>query len=447
MKAQVLVVDDDAALRRALVDRFRHWGHAPEEASDGRTALATLERRQFDLVLLDLNLPDISGLEVLGKLRQGGCGAEVVVLTAHGSVESAVEALKAGATDFLQKPADFDLLRSAIERSLERRRLANLTRVLADQLSVNAPFLAPAGGPMRAMLDLAARAAQSNSTILLTGESGTGKQVLAEFIHASSPRREGPFVYVNCVALSDELVESTLFGHEKGAFTGAINRKEGRLESAAGGTAFLDEVGDITSRCQTKLLHFLEKGEFERVGGSRTLSVDCRLVAATNRDLPGAIREGHFREDLFYRLNVIALHVPPLRERTEEIPHLARFFLDRCAAELKRGPLEMAPRTLEILKGYSWPGNVRQLKNAVERMAVLAGTGKLGPELLPPEVLGGDAAAPEPTDLPLKHALRQFEKGYIGRVLAATGGNQTRAAEILGLQRTYLNRLIKQLGV
>lgn len=448
MKAQVLVVDDDAALRRALADRFRHWGHAPEEAPDGRAALATLERRQFDLVLLDLNLPDISGLEVLARLRQGGCGADVVVLTAHGSVESAVEALKAGATDFLQKPADFELLKRAVERSLERRRLASLNRALTEQLAGHAPLFSAAGGPMRRLLEMTARAAQSNSTLLLTGESGTGKQVLAEFIHSSSPRRDGPFVYVNCVALSDELIESTLFGHEKGAFTGAVTRKEGRLEAAAGGTAFLDEVGDITARCQTKLLHFLETGEFERVGGSRTLTVDCRLIAATNRDLPAAIREGRFREDLFYRLNVIALHVPPLRERPEEIPELARLFLDRCAAELKRGRLELAPRTLEILKGYSWPGNVRQLKNAMERMAVLAGAGKLGPELLPPEVLGGGDTAPaDAGDLPLKEALRHFEKGYIGRVLAATGGNQTRAAEILGLQRTYLNRLIKQLGL
>ena len=457
MRANVLIVDDDAGLRRALADRLRFWEHAAAEAADGRQALAALAEREFDLVLLDLSMPGMGGMEVLRELQQTGCRADVVVLTAHGSVEAAVEAIKLGAADFLAKPADFELLRAVIERSLEKRRLQSLNRALAEQVGEAAAAVVSESPAMRALLETAARAAQSNATVLLTGESGSGKQVLAEFIHRQSPRQHGPFVYVNCVALSDELIESSLFGHEKGAFTGAVARKEGRIEAANGGTAFLDEVGDISASLQTKLLHFLETGEFERVGGTRTLTVDCRVVAATNRDLPAAIRAQRFREDLYYRLNVIRLHVPALRERPEDVAPLAQAFLDRYARELKRGRLKLATRTLEVLARYPWPGNVRQLKNAVERMAVLAPGDTLTPDLLPPEILapgaesapgagGGDPAAAV-ADLPYKEAVRAIKRECIARALARTGGNQKQAAELLGLQRTFLNRLIKEFGL
>jgi len=447
LKANVLIADDDAALRRALADRLAHWGHVVEEVADGRAALEAAAKREFDLILLDLSMPERPGMDVLRDLKSAGYRADVVVLTAHGSVEAAVEAIRHGAADFLLKPADFELLRAVIDRLMERRRLENVNQALSDRLG-DGGLVAGADGPMRELLDTAARVAPSNTTVLLTGESGAGKQVVAEYIHRQSRRANGPFVYVNMVALSDELVESTLFGHEKGAFTGAVARKEGKLESAAGGTAFLDEIGDITPRLQTKLLHFLETNEFERIGGTRTLSVDARIIAATNRDLPAAIREGKFREDLYFRLNVIALRVPPLRERAGEIPLLAQAFLERFGAELGRGRLKLAARTAEILREYAWPGNVRQLKNCVERIVVLSRTDTLTPDLLPPEIFAPpEGAAADVDGLPLKDALQHYKRVHIGKALARCGGNQTRAAEQLGLQRTFLNRLIKELGL
>jgi DNA-binding NtrC family response regulator len=448
MKARVLIVDDDESLRRALRDRFEHWGHAPSEAATGAEALERLAERQFDLVVLDLSLPDRSGLEVLKQIREEGHPADVVLLTAHGSIEAAVEALRAGAVDFLQKPADFELLQAFVGRALENRRLRLAHRVLAEEVAQSGPDFVWKSPIMTALVETATRAAQSNATVLLTGESGTGKQVVARHLHDQSPRREGPFVYVNCVALADTLVESTLFGHERGAFTDARTQKQGFLELAHGGTAFLDEIGDISAGAQTKLLHFLETGEFERVGGTRTLSVDCRIVTATNRDLEKAIQDGRFREDLYYRLNVIRLHIPALRERREDIPLLAESFLTHFAQDLKRGPLRFASETMAVLTRAPWPGNVRQLKNAVERMAVLATEDVLTPDLLPPEIASGaGGGAGEIAGLPMREAMRAFKRQYIAKALAETGGNQTKAAERLGLQRTFLNRLIKELGV
>jgi DNA-binding NtrC family response regulator len=450
MKASVLLVDDDAALRRALADRLAHWGHDVVQAGSGAEAIEAARRREFDLVLLDLSMPGIDGREVLRVLREEGCPSDVVVLTAHGSVEAAVEALKGGAADFLVKPADFEVLRRVVNRSVEARGRRRANEALEGRLQDGRGALVARSAAMARLLETAQRAAASDAVVLVTGESGTGKQVLAEHVHRSSPRRDAPFVYVNCVALSDDLVESTLFGHEKGAFTGAVARKEGRLETAAGGTAFLDEIGDTTARCQTKLLHFLETGAYERVGGTRTLSVDCRVVAATNRDLPAAIRDGRFREDLWYRLNVVRLHVPPLRERREDVRPLAEHFADRFSRETKRPRPEISARALEVMEAYPWPGNVRQLKNALERMVVLAPGDVLTPDLLPPEVLAPAAAGGsvlDRADLPWKPALREMKRAYLASALLRHGGNQTKAAEALGLQRTFLNRLLKSLDV
>jgi DNA-binding NtrC family response regulator len=445
MNAKVLIIDDDAGLRRALADRLDFWGHTTEQAADGQAALETVARREFDLILLDLTMPRMTGMEVLRNLHESGCAADVVILTAHGSIGNAVEAIRLGATDFLVKPTDFDLLKAVVERLIEKRQLQKVNRALTDQLDEQPGFVVGRAPAMGALLDTATRAARSNATVLLAGESGCGKQVLAEMIHHRSPRSRGPFVYINCVALSDDLIESTLFGHEKGAFTGAIALKEGRIEAASGGTAFLDEIGDITPRLQTKLLHFLETGEFERVGGTRTISIDCRIIAATNKNLEAAVKEGYFREDLYFRLNVIRLAIPPLRERREDIPELAEAFLERYARELRRGRIKLAARTQEIMQAYPWPGNVRQLKNAIERMVVLARTDTLTPDLLPPEVFGPvDARQPDETIRPLKDAVADFRRDYIARALARNGGSQTKAAEQLGLQRTFLNRLIKE---
>ena len=452
LDARVLIVDDDPMLRRLMTDRMRYWGCDTEEADTGENALSLLGRRSYDVVLLDLRLPGIDGSEVLRTLRERGDTTDVVVLTAHGSVEAAVEAIRGGATDFLLKPTDFDLLRNTLGRILDARRLHRAHDALRQQHALGTPFVVGESAAMHDLVEQAGRAARSNATVLLRGESGSGKGVIAEYVHQESERRRGPFVYVNCVALSDDLIESTLFGHEKGAFTGAVARKEGRFEAADRGTAFLDEIGDISARLQTKLLHFLETGEFERVGGTRTLRVDCRIVAATNRDLEAAVREGSFREDLLYRLNVISLRVPPLRERPEDILPLMESFLERFCTELKRPKLTLDDKVREILRAYDWPGNVRQMKNAAERMVVMAPGTTLTSDLLPPEILHGDdplgTAGLDPDGvLPLREAERDFRRQHFRRALAATDGNQTKAAELLGIQRSFLNRQLKELGL
>ncbi len=447
LNAKVLIVDDDPGLRMALQDRFQHWGCQVSLAADGREALAICARESFHLILLDLSMPLMDGMEVLSQLRQDDFPGDIVVLTADGSITRAVEALKAGASDFLTKPADFDLLAQVTKRALDRRRLQMSRDALASQAHTNIRAASPA---MKTLLDMASRVAASDSTVVLTGESGSGKQVVSEFIHESSPRKDGPFVYVNCVAISEDLIESTLFGHERGSFTGAVARKPGRLEGANGGTAFLDEIGDISPKLQTKLLHFLETGEFERVGGNQTVNVDCRIVAATNKNLAVEVKEGRFREDLYYRLNVINLRVPPLRERPEDVDLLAHHFLERVAGETKRKVPEFAPETLKAMVEYSWPGNVRQLKNAVERMVVLSPGNVLRPELLPPEIRNPNL---DPTndiglgDLDFRDAVTAFKHSLLTRVLDECSGNQTKAAEKLGLQRSYLNRLLKDLGL
>ncbi len=447
LKATILIVDDDAALREALRDRFEHWGCQVSLAADGREALAACTKSTFDLMLLDLSMPGMGGLEVLQRLRPEGYDGDIVVLTAHGSVNRAVEALQAGATDFLTKPADFELLAQVTTRALDNRKLRRSCAALAERSMSHVPAASPA---MLELLKVAERAAAADSTVVLGGESGTGKQVVAEHIHQHSGRRDGPFVYINCVAISEDLIESTLFGHERGAFTGAVSRKPGRLEGAAGGTAFLDEIGDISPGLQAKLLHFLEVGEFERVGGNQTVRVNCRIVAATNRDLASEVAAGRFREDLYYRLNVIQLQIPPLRERPEDVTLLGQFFLDRFAAEMKRPALSFAPKTLEIMRQYRWPGNVRQLKNAVERMVVLATGQVLEAGMLPPEILSPPSAGPVadiPANLSYKEAVTQYKSRLLAKVLHECGGNQTQAAGKLGLQRAYLNRLLKDLGL
>ncbi|MDX2475248.1 MAG: sigma-54 dependent transcriptional regulator [Candidatus Krumholzibacteria bacterium] len=452
LNARILIVDDEPMLRRTMSDRMQFWDCTTEEAATGEEALEMLGQKSYDLVLLDLKMPGISGLEVMRAMRERNDLTDVVVLTAHGSVEAAVEAIKAGAADFLLKPADFELVHNTVKRVLASRRLSLAHEALQEQHALDAPFVTGDSPAMKALVESAGRAARSKATILLRGESGSGKGVIAEYVHRESDRRKGPYVYVNCVALSDDLIESTLFGHERGAFTGAVARKAGRFEAANSGTAFLDEIGDISPRLQTKLLHFLETGEFERVGGTRTLSVDCRIVAATNRDLEKAVREGNFREDLLYRLNVIGLEVPPLRDRGEDISLLAEFFLVRFASELKRPQIRIAPETRAVMRAYCWPGNVRQMKNAMERMVVMAPGEVLTPDLLPPEVLRGeDPTAPPVFDsgelLPLREAELAFRKQHYRRALAMSCGNQTKAAELLGIQRSSLNRQMKELGL
>jgi DNA-binding NtrC family response regulator len=421
---RILVVDDDAHIRQALVDRFTARKFDVASASSGKEAFSKISRERPDVVLLDLQLPEGDGLWVLKQLREGEIDATVVVITAFGTVDKAVHAMKEGAYDFIQKPFEPSLVEETVRRALERTSLKRTVKAHSAE-----PLVIGLAGAV----ELAKKAARTDATVLLLGESGTGKEVIARYIH-----RTGPFVAVNAAALAETLLESELFGHEKGAFTGAQARRAGKFELAHGGTIFLDEIGDISAALQAKLLRVLQERSFERVGGTETLTVDVRVVAATNQDLKKRVAEGKFREDLFYRLNVISITLPPLRERRADIRPLSEHFL----RELKAGA-RFAPDTLEALERYDWPGNVRQLRNAIERAAALGEGGEISPGDLPPEVL---LSASLPADS-FHGQVEEFRRRLIVETLARFGGNQTRAAEALKLQRTYLARLIRQLGI
>ncbi len=441
MKPRLLIVDDDPAIREALAERCTAREYAVSTAASGAEALERA-RSGVDLVLLDLMLPQGDGLWVLRRLREERIVATVVVITAHGTIERAVEAMRAGAYDFLQKPFEPRLVEETLRRALERTRLLAENRALRGALPEDG--LVVADQRMERVLATARKAARSDATVLLLGESGTGKEVLARAIHRWSDRSGRPFVAVNCVALAETLLESELFGHEKGAFTGAGERRVGRIEAAHGGTLFLDEIGDTSSAFQTKLLRVLEQHSFERVGGARSLEVDLRVVAATNRDLRRAVAEGRFREDLYYRLNVIALEIPPLRERPLDVEALARHFVAHFAREVKRPGLALSEEALVCLRAQSWPGNVRELRNAIERAVVLCEGPCLEPEDLPGELAG---SAEGPPDGGFHGRVEAFRRSAIEQALAEAGGNQTAAAKRLGLQRTYLARLIRKYGL
>jgi DNA-binding NtrC family response regulator len=422
--ARILVVDDDAHIRQALVDRFVARKFDVSSAGSGKDALSKISREHPDVVLLDLQLPEGDGFWVLKQLKDEGIEATVVVITAHGTVDRAVQAMKEGAYDFIQKPFEPALVEETVRRALERTSLRRTLRAQSAEPSIIG---------LAAAVELAKKAAKTDATVLLLGESGTGKEVIARYIHCS-----GPFVAVNAAALAETLLESELFGHEKGSFTGATARRAGKFELAHGGTLFLDEIGDISPALQAKLLRVLQERAFERVGGTETLTVDVRIIAATNRDLRKQVAEGKFREDLFYRLNVISIPLAPLRERRGDVKPLAEHFL----RELKPS-VRFAPEALAALERYDWPGNARELRNAIERAAALSEGPEIGPVDLPPEVLlSGELPADSFHGL-----VEEFRRRLIRETLARCGGNQTRAAEALRLQRTYLARLIRQLGI
>ena len=397
-KPRILVVDDDPDILVLLRHRLEQLGYAVSTAAHGAEALAKLAGEEPALVLLDLRLPRLSGLDVLQQIKQTAPEVTVIVMTAYASVEKAVEAMKAGAYDFLTKPLTPGHLELVIQKAFEREALQRAQHLLQAELDGKAQPIIGESPALRQVVERARRAAQSPATVLLLGESGTGKEVFARAIHAWSPRRTQPFVVVNCAALSEELIASDLFGHEKGAFTGAHQRKPGKLELAAGGTVFLDEVGELPPALQAKLLRVLQDHTFERVGGTRTLQVDIRVIAATNRDLPRAVAAGTFREDLFFRLHVIPLTLPPLRERREDIPRLAESFVQKHSLKLKRLGMRLAPEALECLRLYDWPGNVRELENVIERAVVLSSGALIQPE---------DLALPAPENSqPLSGAAR-----------------------------------------
>jgi two-component system NtrC family response regulator len=443
---KILIIDDDSQIRILLSERLRFHQYRVITAEDGQDGLEKFKREGADLVLLDLTMPKLDGIETLNRLKKEEPEVIVIMMTAFGTIEKAVEAMKKGAYDFIPKPCEPEHILLTIAKALERKNLVREKEYLKEEVDSHYDIVWGESPEMKKVRGVIEQVANTKSTILIQGESGTGKQVLARAIHNLSPRKDKPFVYVNCVALSEQLLESDLFGHEKGAFTGAYQRKKGRLETAHTGTVFLDEIGDITPVIQTKFLHFLESGEFERVGGTQTLRVDTRIVAATNRDLSKALEEKKFREDLFFRLNVISVTVPPLRNRKEDIPILTKHFLQKFNQEMQKKIASIEQPTLDIFLNYHWPGNIRELQNVLERAVVLAPGKTITADLVLPQMgqKGKEEISP---GIQLEDAVKKFKKEFICRTLALTKYNQSQAAKILGIQRTYLNRLIKELEI
>jgi two-component system NtrC family response regulator len=442
MAGRILFIDDDRAGREVALFNLRKAGYEVVAASDGQEGLAAFSPERFDLVVTDVKMPGISGIDVLRRVRSQAPDVPVLVITAFGNVETAVEAMKEGAYDFIGKPFHRDQLLLSVGKAFERRRLAAEVHDLRIRASGVEREIVGASPAMKQVLSIADRVAGSDATILITGESGTGKEVVARRIHVRSRRAEGPFVTVNCAAIPGELMESELFGHARGAFTGAVRDRAGRFRQAAGGTIFLDEVGEIPLQLQAKLLRVLQERSVDVVGGDHPIPVDVRIAAATNRDLPEKVREGTFREDLFYRLNVVEIRVPPLRERPEDIPPLVEHFMGEASAGRD---VAVPPAVMEELKSRPWPGNVRELKNACERMAILCGGNEVSIEDLPPSApRAGEEWPPLP---PEGLSLVDLEKRVIERALRLKGGNITHAAAYLRVPRHILVYRIEKHGI
>ncbi|RMH35995.1 MAG: sigma-54-dependent Fis family transcriptional regulator [Nitrospirae bacterium] len=462
MKRKILVVDDKADIVILLTDRLEALGYDTRSANDGEHALRLLEEYAPHVMLLDLEMPRMSGLEVLQYLNRERRpefegdkrisarterlpDVPVIVMTAFGSIEKAVEAMKAGAYDFLTKPIDFDhlsiVLNKAFKRQVLERQVASLRTAVEDRYGT----IVGRSPMMVSLVELAKRAADSDATVLLLGESGTGKELFARSIHRWSARCEMPFSVINCVALTESLLENELFGHEKGAYTGADCLRKGKIEEADGGTLFLDEIGDMPLPLQSKFLRVLQDHEFPRVGGTRPVKVNIRVIAATNKDLRQAVRDGAFREDLFFRLNVVPLSLPPLRERPEDIVPLAEFFLDRHVKEMKKSPRRFSTDAVEAMGRYPWPGNIRELDNAIARAVVLGTSDTITAEHL--GLNGGSPASFDEQLLPYHESMERYSRFVLERALRHCNWSQTKAAELLGLQRTYLSRLLKQKNI
>jgi DNA-binding NtrC family response regulator len=450
MNKRILVVEDEANLLRVLELGLEGAGYAVERASRAEQALSVVERGEVDLVVTDMKLPGMGGLELLRRVRDLDSFLPVIIMTAYGTVETAVEAMKAGASDYLLKPFPLEELAITIDKALELRELRDENRRLREELGRKYHFdnIVGRSPKMQEVFAAVERVAPTKATVLLTGESGIGKDVIARAIHHHSPRRDKAFVKISCSAIPESLMESELFGYEKGAFTGAAGSRPGKFEQADGGTAFLDEIGDVTPAVQVKLLRVLQERELERLGSNKTIQVDVRVIAATNQDLHAAIEEGAFREDLYYRLNVVPITIPPLRERKQDIPLLVEHFLGKYREDMGGRVASVSTPALEKLMGYRWPGNVRELENVMQRAMVLAE----GPALEAHDIqLDADRrpapVAPEGVRfLPEGMTLEQHEQELIREALRRTGGNKWQAARLLGLTRSALRYRLKQMG-
>jgi two-component system nitrogen regulation response regulator NtrX len=449
--AAILIVDDEPGVRSALGGVLRDEGYTVEAVESGEACLERLVEQEFDVVLLDVWMPGIDGLETLQRLRERKVDSQVVVISGHGNVESAVRAIKLGAFDFVEKPLSLDKAVLVVRNALRQRALEVENRDLRAQVD-RRHVMVGESPVMRHLREQVLLAAPTNGRVLILGENGTGKELVARTLHAHSRRRTGPFVEVNCAAIPEELIESELFGHTKGAFTGAVADRRGRFEHAHGGTIFLDEIGDMSLKTQAKVLRALQEQAVQPVGGTATIRVDVRVVAATNKDLQEEIRAGRFREDLFFRLNVVPIFVPPLRDRMEDIPRLAEHFMATLSAEYGRRVKRFAPEAMSRLQHYGWPGNVRELHNVIERLLIMVHDHTVTAEDVsfiddggPAAAVPGGAVAGPVTAL--AEARDAFERGYILRVLAAHQGNISRTADTLGVERSNLYKKMRAFGI
>ncbi|GBF35387.1 response regulator [Desulfocucumis palustris] len=448
MIPKILIIDDEEHMCWALERAMRQEGYQALSANRGRQGLDIIREEAPSLVLLDLKMPEMDGLEVLKKIKEMCPKLPVIMLTAHGTIETAIEAMKEGASDYITKPFDLDELKLVIKQNLVMSQLVTEVNFLRSELAKKYKMMVGESPAIKQVTKLIEKVANSNATVLITGESGTGKEVAAVAIQRNSPRRDGPFVPVNCAALPDNLLESELFGHEKGAFTGAVARKLGRFELADKGTIFLDEIAEMPLNMQVKLLRVLQEKSFERVGGTETLHVDVRVIAATNRNLAEAMSKGLFREDLYYRLNVVQINLPPLRDRKEDIPILANHFLEKLRPNYFVN--KFSPEAIRLLTQYNWPGNIRELQNVVERAAIICHGNEITPEDLPIEIqeisegyeMGSVVRIPENGI-----SLEDLEKELIIKALEKSKGNQTRAAQLLGITRSALLYRVQKHGI
>ena len=443
-RTRILVVDDEEIVRESLGGWLEKDGYAVERRPDGPSALEAIKAGRWSILIVDLKMPGMDGLQVLEEAKRLQPDLAVVIMTAYATVDTAVAAMKAGAYDYLVKPFDPEELSLMMQKIVAQQTLVRENTVLRQALKQEYRFrdLLSKSPAMQAVFELARTAARSNSTILVLGESGSGKEVLARAIHAESPRAEGPFVAVSCAALTESLLESELFGHERGSFTGAVARRKGKFEAADGGTLFLDEVGDVGPKLQLDLLRVLEERRFHRVGGNDQIEVDVRIVAATNRDLKKAVQEGRFRDDLFYRLNVIPIVIPPLRQRREDVPLLVESFVERLAAEMKKRLDGVSAEAMNALLAHDWPGNVRELRNVLERGAVVASGAVI--QLADLGLPSKAEAPPRPGTLA---SLEEVEKRHVAAVLGHTAGNVSQAARILGIDRVTLYNKMRKYAI